>query len=106
MLPLTDSEKSLKLQNSQIAIEAGLLTLSATILRAGGRQIPFVLRTGLRIASGRELMFEAAEIEMDGELKSSDFNGFKIDFGREVEIGELIFSRGDIVCGGGIRVVP
>jgi len=106
MLPLTDREKSLKLQNSQIAIEAGVLTLSATILRAGGRQIPLVLRTGLRMASGRELMFEAPEIEMDGELKSSDFNGFKIDFGSEVEIEELILSPGEIVCRGGIRVLP
>ncbi|MEG4493835.1 DUF2993 domain-containing protein [Microcoleus sp. D3_18_C4] len=106
MLPLTDREQSLKLQNSQIAIEAGLLTLSAAILRAGGRQIPLVLRTGLRIASGRELMFESPEIEMDGELKSSDFNGFKIDFGPEVEIEELILSQGEIVCRGGIRVLP
>ena len=106
MLPLTDREKSLKLQNSQIAIEAGVLTLSAAILRAGCRQIPLVLRTGLRMASGRELMFEAPEIEMDGELKSSDFNGFKIDFGPEVEIEELILSPGEIVCRGGIRVLP
>ena len=106
MLQLTDREKSLKLQNSQIAIEAGVLTLSAAILRAGGRQIPLVLRTGLRMASGRELMFEAPEIEMDGELKSNDFNGFKIDFGPEVEIEELILSPGEIVCRGGIRVLP
>ncbi|MEG5065254.1 DUF2993 domain-containing protein [Microcoleus sp. B3-A4] len=106
MLPLTDREKSLKLQNSQIAIETGLLTLSAAILLAGGRQIPFVLRTGLGIASGRELMFESPEIEMDGELKSSDFNGFKIDFGPEVEIEELTLSPGEIVCRGGIRVLP
>ncbi len=106
MLPLTDREQALKLQNSQIAIEAGVLTLSAAILSAGGRQIPLVLRTGLRIASGRELMFESPEIEMDGELKSSDFNGFKIDFGPEVEIEELILSPGEIGCRGGIRVLP
>ena len=105
MLPLTDREKSLKLQNSQIAIEAGVLTLSAVIWRAGGRQIPLVLRTGLRMASGSELRFEAPEIEMDGELKSSDFKGFKIDFGPEVEIEELILSPGEIVCRGGIRVL-
>lgn len=106
MLPLTDRELSLKLQNSQMKIEAGLLTLSATILRAGGTQIPLVLRTGLRIASGRELVFEAPEIEVDGELKSSDFNDFKIDFGPEVEIEELILSPGEMVCRGSIRVLP
>ena len=88
------------------SIEAGLLTLRATILRAGGTQIPVVLRTGLRMASGRELMFENPEIEVDGELKSSDFNGFQIDFGPEVEIDELILHPGEIVCRGGIRVLP
>ncbi|MEG4282532.1 DUF2993 domain-containing protein [Microcoleus sp. A006_D1] len=106
MLPLTDRELSLKLQNSHLKIEAGLLTLSATILRSGGTQIPLVLRTGLRIASGRELVFEAPEIEVDGELKSSDFNDFKIDFGPEVEIEELILSPGEMVCRGSIRVLP
>ncbi|MBE9184622.1 DUF2993 domain-containing protein [Microcoleus sp. LEGE 07076] len=106
LLPLTDREKSLKLQDSQIKIEAGKLTLSATILRAGGTQIPVVLRTGLRIASGHELMFEAPEIEVDGELKISDFNDFKIDFGQEVAIDELILTPGEIVCRGGIRVLP
>ncbi len=106
LLPIGDREQPLKLQNSQIAIEAGLLTLRATILRAGGTEIPVVLRTGLRMASGRELMFENPEIEVDGELKSSDFNGFQIDFGPEVEIEELILSSGEIVCRGGIRVLP
>ncbi|MEG4273404.1 MULTISPECIES: DUF2993 domain-containing protein [unclassified Microcoleus] len=106
MLPLTDREQSLNLQNSQIAIEADLLTLSATILPAGGRQIPLVLRTGLRMATAGKLMFESPELELDGELKSSDFNGFKIDFGPEVEIEELILSPGEIVCRGGIRVLP
>lgn len=106
MLPLTDSKKSMKLQDSQIKIEAGKLTLVATFLRAEGTQIPVVLRTGLRVASGRELMFESPEIEVCGELKSSDFNDFKIDFGQEVAIDELILSLGEIVCRGGIRVLP
>jgi hypothetical protein len=106
MLPLTDREKSLKLQNSQIKIEAGKLTLSAIILGAGGTQIPLVLRTGLRIASGRELMFESPEIEINQELKTDNFNGFNIDFGPEVDIKELILSPGEIVCRGGIRVLP
>ncbi|MEG4321878.1 MULTISPECIES: DUF2993 domain-containing protein [unclassified Microcoleus] len=106
MLPLTDGEKSLKLQNSQIKIEAAKLTLSAIILGAGGTQIPLVLRTGLRIASGRELMFESPEIEINQELKTDNFNGFNIDFGPEVDIKELILSPGEIVCRGSIRVLP
>ncbi|MEG3844703.1 DUF2993 domain-containing protein [Microcoleus sp. herbarium14] len=106
LLPIADREPSLKLQNSQIAIEAGLLTLRATILRAGGTQIPVVLRTGLRIASGRELMFENPEIEVSKELDRNILNSFKIDFGPEVEIEELILNPGEIVCRGGIRVLP
>ena len=106
LLPFTDREQPLILQNSQIAIDAGLVTLSAVILRADGTQIPFVLRTGLRMASGHELMFENPEIEVSQELNSKILNGFKIDFGPEIEIEELILNRGEIVCRGGIKVLP
>jgi Protein of unknown function (DUF2993). len=106
LLPLTDREQPLKLANSQIAIDAGLLTLSAVIWQADGRQIPFVLRTGLRMASSHELMFENPEIEVSQQLNRNILNSFKIDFGPEVEIEELILNPGEIVCRGGIRVLP
>ncbi len=106
MLPIADLERPLELHNSQITIDADLLTLSAAILCAGGTQIPFVLRTGLRMASCRELMFEAPELEVSQELSSSNFNSFKIDFGPEVDIEELTLSPGEIVCRGGIMVLP
>ncbi|PSB54054.1 DUF2993 domain-containing protein [filamentous cyanobacterium Phorm 6] len=104
--PIADREQPLKLQNSQIAIDAGLLTLSAVIFRADGTQIPFVLRTGLRMASSHELMFENPEIEVSKQLDRNVFNGLKLDFGPEVEIDELILHPGEIVCRGGIRVLP
>jgi hypothetical protein len=94
------------LENSQIAIDAGLLTLSAVILGADGMQIPFVLRTGLQMASSHELMFENPEIQVSKELNRNILNNFKIDFGPEVEIEELILNPGEIVCRGGIRVLP
>jgi LmeA-like phospholipid-binding len=106
LLPIGDREQPLKLENSQIAIEAGLLTLSAVILGVDGMQIPFRLRTGLQMASCHELMFENPEIEVSKQLNSKIFNGFKIDFGPEVEIEELILNPGEIVCRGGIRVLP
>ena len=104
--PIADREQPLKLQNSQIAIDAGLLTLSAVILRADDTQIPFVLRTGLRMASSHELIFENPEIEVSKQLDRNVLNGLKIDFGPEVEIDELILHPGEIVCRGGIRVLP
>jgi hypothetical protein len=106
LLPIADLEGPLELQNSQIAIDTDLLTLSAVILRAGGSQIPFVLRTGLRMASCHELMFENPEIEVSKQLNSNILNSFKIDFGPEVEIEELVLNPGEIVCRGGIRVLP
>ncbi len=106
LLPIADREQPLKLENSQIAIDAGLLTLSAVILRADGTEIPFVLRTGLRMDSSHELMFENPEIEVSKQLDSNVLNDFKIDFGPEVEIEELILNPGEIVCRGGIRVLP
>ncbi|MGL5063556.1 MAG: LmeA family phospholipid-binding protein [Microcoleus sp.] len=107
MLPIGDREKPLKLENSQVTIDAGLLTLSAVIAGVGGAQIPLVLRTGLQIANGRELIFESPEIELDRQLlNASNFNDFKIDFGSEVNIEELTLSPGEIVCRGGITVLP
>jgi LmeA-like phospholipid-binding len=106
LLPISDREQPLKLQNSQVAIDAGLLTLSAVILRADGMQIPFVLRTGLQMASSHELMFENPEMQVAKELNRNILNIFKIDFGPEVEIEELILHPGEIVCRGGIRVLP
>jgi LmeA-like phospholipid-binding len=106
LLPMVDREQSIELQNSQIVIDAGLLTLSAVILRSDGTQIPFILRTNLRMASSHELMFENPEIEVSKQLNSQIFNDFKIDFGPEVEIEELILNPGEIVCRGRIRVLP
>jgi LmeA-like phospholipid-binding len=106
LLPIGDREQSLKLENSQIAIDAGLLTLSAVILCADGIQIPFILRTGLQMASCHELMFKNPEIEISKQLNSKNLQLFKIDFGPEVEIEELILNPGEIVCRGGIRVLP
>jgi hypothetical protein len=106
LLPMGDREQPLKLQNSQIVIDAGLLTLSAVILGADGTEIPFVLRTGLRMGNRHELMFEEPEIEVLKQLERNVLNDFKIDFGPEVEIEELILNPGEIVCRGGIRVLP
>jgi len=107
ILPLGDREQPLTLlQNSQIAIDAGLLTLSAVILHPEGRQIPFVLRTGLRMLSSHELMLENPEIEFSQSSTKHIVDSFKIDFGPEVEIEELILNTGEIVCQGGIRVLP
>ncbi|MEZ2236352.1 MULTISPECIES: DUF2993 domain-containing protein [unclassified Microcoleus] len=106
ILPLGDREQPLILQNSQIVINAGLLTLSAVILRPEGTQIPFVLRTGLRMLRGHELMLENPEIEFSQSSTKHIVDSFKIDFGPEVEIEELILNTGEIVCRGGIRVLP
>ena len=106
LLPLTERKQPLKLQNSQIVIDAGLLTLSAVIVCADDMQIPFVLRTNLQMASRHELMFENPEIEVAKKLNRNILNSFKIDFGPEVEIEELILNPGEIVCRGGIRVLP
>lgn len=106
ILPLGDREQPLILQNSQILIDAGLLTLSAVILRHEGRQVPFVLRTGLRMVSGHELMLENPEIEFSQSSTKHILDSLKIDFGPEVEIEELILNTGEIVCRGGIIVLP
>ena len=108
LLPLEvgDFQEGLNLQNPQIKIEAGKLILKAGILLNNGQQIAFLLRTGLGLASCHELLFEQPEVEISQGFISGNLDSFKLDLGSEVELEELILNPGELVCRGGIRVLP
>lgn len=101
-----DLQQGLNLQNPQIKIEAGKLILKAGILLNNGQTIVFLLRTGLGLASGRELLFEQPEVEISQVLSSGKLESFKLDLGSEVDLEELILNPGELVCRGGIKVLP
>lgn len=101
-----DRQEGLNLQNPQITIETGKLILKGEILLKTGQKVTFLLRTGLGLASGHELLFEQPEVEISQELNSGNLDSFKLDLGSEVELEELILHPGELICRGGIRVWP
>ena len=101
-----NSQQQLNLQNPQVKIEAGKLTLKAGILSNNGEQVSFLLRTGLGLASCHELLFEKPEVEISQGLSSGNLESFKLDLGSEVELEELTLTPGELICRGGIRVLP
>jgi len=106
LVDVGDRQQRLNLHNPQVKIETGQLTLKAAILSINNQQISFVMRTGLRLASCHELLFEKPEVEISQGLNNDNLESFKLDLGSEVELEELILSPGELICRGGIKVLP
>ncbi|MGE5658169.1 MAG: DUF2993 domain-containing protein [Actinomycetota bacterium] len=107
LLPnLSASQQQIQLQNPQIKIDACQLTLTAAILPSNGKQLPFFLKTGLRLASSHELLFEEPDVQISQESTRTKLESFKLDLGPEVKLQELTLIPGEIVCRGGIQVNP
>ena len=107
LLPnLGEPQEQLNLQNPQMTIDAGQLTLVATILLTNGTHIPFVLQTGLRLANGHELWFEEPDVQISQGLTSGKLENFQLDLGPEVKLEELTLRPGELVCRGEIQVNP
>ena len=108
LLPLevANTQTGLNLQNPQIKIEMGKLILTGEILLKTGQKVAFLLKTGLGLASCHELLFEQPEVEISQGLSSDNLDSFKLDLGSEVELEELILHSGELICRGGIRVLP
>lgn len=102
--------ESLNLQNPQIVIGEGYLTLSATLVSLSGNTTPIVIRTGLQLASSHELQLDHPEwlptMKAKRGLPLADLDGFKLDLGPEVNIRELTLKLGQIMCCGQIMVIP
>jgi hypothetical protein len=106
LLEMGDRQERLNLHNPQIKIETGMLTLRAGILLNNSQEVAFLMRTGLALASSHELLFEKPEVEISQRFRSRNLDSFKLDLGSEVELEELILSPGELICRGGIRVLP
>ncbi|MEB3335911.1 MAG: DUF2993 domain-containing protein, partial [Leptolyngbyaceae bacterium] len=105
-LPL--SSQSINLTNLQILVGVDQLTLSAGLISTSGTTTPFVIRTGLRLASGHELQFEHPQwltsLTAKRGLPLKDLDGFKLDLGSDVEIQTLSLVQGQLSCRGRIKV--
>ncbi|MBD2043310.1 DUF2993 domain-containing protein [Microcoleus sp. FACHB-672] len=95
-----------RLQNSQMTLDNGQLTLRAQLVSPAGNPTPFVLRSGLQLASSHELQFVRTHLQTSQALPTANLDGFIIDLGPEVDIQELTLSPGLLTCRGRLMVIP
>ncbi|HIK55103.1 MAG TPA: DUF2993 domain-containing protein [Synechococcales cyanobacterium M55_K2018_004] len=105
------SKKPIILDNFRARIDPDLLTLGAEIISATqGTATPFVIRTGLRLGNGSELLLQNPEWLPTPKAKRGlaldDLDGFPLDLGTDVEIQDLLLEDGRLVCRGKINIIP
>lgn len=90
----------------RIAIATNQLIIHATVVDDNNRSIPVVIRTGIDLASCREIQLTQPQIQTQTGLPWVEVESFKLDLGREVAIEELFLDAGQLICRGRINVVP
>ncbi len=88
----------------KIRIDSGQLILYAALSSDSPKQV--VIRTGLKLASSHELKLEHPQIQNQLGLPLENLASFTLDLGSEVAIEELILTSGQLLCRGGIKVIP
>lgn len=102
--------QSLVLQDPQVKLGEGQLTLTASLRSISGKLTPIAIRTGLRVENGRELKLDRPHwlphATARQGLPLSDLDGFTIDLGAQVGLEQLTLTAGQLVCCGQIWVTP
>jgi len=102
--------QAINLQNSQIIIAAGQLTLSASLVAVSGAVTPIVIRTGLQLKNGHTLQLDRPQwlthLQAKRGLPLGDLDGFEVDLGSEVDLQELSLENSTLICRGRIMVTP
>ena len=102
--------QALNLDQSQIKITPGQLTLSALLVATSGATTPIFIRTGLKLTNGQTLQLENPQwlTRMNAQrgLPLGDLDGFAIDLGSDVALDALTLEDGRLICRGQIQVTP
>ncbi|MBW4471961.1 MAG: DUF2993 domain-containing protein [Stenomitos rutilans HA7619-LM2] len=109
--PLTGkTPQEIHLQDPQVVLGDGLITLAATLLSASGQPTAVAIRTGFRLSDGNKLHLDRpywlphAKARQGMPLR--DLDGFAFDLGSEVSLQILSLEPGQIRCQGQIMVTP
>jgi hypothetical protein len=100
----------LVLQDPQVKLGDGQLTLVASLRSSSGKLTPVVIRTNLQVENGRVLKLDRPQwlphANARQGLPLSDLDGFTIDLGAQVCLEQLTLALGQLVCYGQIWVTP
>lgn len=105
-----ESEPRLNLQNLQIVLNAGSVTLSASLISVSGTATAIAIRTGFALASPHELMLVNPQWLPHATAKRglplTDLEGYTFDLGADTQIEQLKLEAGQIICQAKLVVSP
>jgi hypothetical protein len=90
----------------QVDIDEGQLTLFGTLTDAMHQTAPIVIRAGLQLATPQLLILNPLQIQISPTAPPLNFDGFQVDLGSEVELQKLALTQGQLLCHGGLTVLP
>ncbi|MBW4691194.1 MAG: DUF2993 domain-containing protein [Lyngbya sp. HA4199-MV5] len=102
--------QEIHLQDPQVALGDGQVTLAATLLSASGQPTAVVIRTGLRLSDGNKLHLDRPHWLPHAKARQGmplrDLDGFAFDLGADVSLQTLSLEPGQLRCQGQIMVTP
>ncbi len=103
------SPQEIRLQNPQVMLGEGQVTLTATLVTTSEQPTTVVIRTGLRLSQGNQLHLDHPQWLPHANARQGlplrDLDGFAFDLG-DVSLKELNLEPGQIRCCGQIMVIP
>jgi len=102
--------EEIRLQDPQVVLGDGQVTLAATLLSVSGQTTAVVIRTGLRLSEGNKLHLDRPHwlphVNARQGFPLRDLDGFAFDLGSDVSLKTLSLETGQIRCQGQIMVTP
>lgn len=105
------AKKPVILDNFRVRLQGDRLTLGAELVSAiQGKNIPFALRTGLRVVGPHQLRLQHPEwLPTFGArrgLPLDDFDGYPLDLGTDFALADLTLDDGRLLVRGQFNVYP
>ncbi|AOX02411.1 hypothetical protein BJP34_25860 [Moorena producens PAL-8-15-08-1] len=90
----------------KININIGQLTLRGIYTNHDVGTKLIVIRAGIQLATPNQLELNPLQVQIDPDAPPLSLDGFVINLGPEVELQELTLTTGQLICRGGLKVMP
>ncbi|AOY82815.1 DUF2993 domain-containing protein [Moorena producens JHB] len=90
----------------KININIGQLTLRGISTNPDVGKKLIVIRAGIQLATPHQLELNPLQVQIDPDAPPISLDGFLINLGPEVELQELTLTTGQLICRGGLKVMP
>ncbi|NEO75772.1 DUF2993 domain-containing protein [Moorena sp. SIO4G3] len=98
--------KTPQIRWEKININIGQLTLRGIYTNHDVGTKLIVIRAGIQLATPNQLELNPLQVQIDPDAPPLSLDGFLINLGPEVELQELTLTTGQLICRGGLKVMP